>query len=212
MEKLKNASFGKITEFGEEERRFYKTFAQFITGRGFEVDETQYVNEATQESSRFRIETRNPVSINATKIPIIYLDDAFLVDFDILYQFSMEQVDYVIVNKSGIGEGVRGGAGVIRIYTDPFKKFQQPKKISFTEYTIPLTYSTPKRFYIPEYSSYNSNFFKEFGVIDWMPNAKFDANGNLSFKVFDTNTNITLFIEGVVNGNQLISQEITINN
>ena len=150
MEKLKNASFGKITEFGEEERRFYKTFAQFITGRGFEVDETQYVNEATQESSRFRIETRNPVSINATKIPIIYLDDAFLVDFDILYQFSMEQVDYVIVNKSGIGEGVRGGAGVIRIYTDPFKKFQQPKKISFTEYTIPLTYSTPKRFYIPE--------------------------------------------------------------
>lgn len=212
IEKLQNKTLGKITDFGEKERQYYRTFGQFISERGFMVDETQYVNDISGESASFRIWNRNPVSINATDIPIIFLDDVFLVDFNILQNFSMRNVDYVEVNKGGAGEGIRGGAGVIRIYTDPYKKFELKSKESFTAYDIPLSYSTPKRFYIPKYNSYASKFFNQYGVIDWLPNVKVDNNGELSIKTSDTNSPMTLFIEGFVNDQELISQQIRIKN
>ncbi|WP_298904171.1 hypothetical protein [uncultured Psychroserpens sp.] len=212
IEKIQNKTLGKIIDFGEHERQFYKTFAQFISERGFYVDETPNVTNGGKDYSRFRITALNVPSINATKIPIIYLDDVFLVDFDILYKFSMEHVDYVEVNKGGIGGGIRGGAGVIKIYTDPFKQFKVKKKVSFTTYNIPLTYSTPKRFYVPKYRNYKSNFFQEYGVIDWVPNGRLDDNGNLYIKIQDTKTPINLFVEGLVNGQELISQRIELDN
>ncbi|WP_298761083.1 hypothetical protein [uncultured Psychroserpens sp.] len=212
IEKLQNKTLGKVIDFGEHERQFYRTFAQFISERGFLVDETMNVNEASQESSRFRIKTRAPVSINATDVPLIYLDDVILVDLDVLYKFSMEVVDYVEVNKGGIGGGIRGAAGIIKIYTDPHKKFKVKTKVSFTQYNIPLTYTTPKRFYVPKYSVFDSKFFKEYGVIDWIPNARFDTNGELSLKVLNTKSPIRLYVEGIVNSQELMSQQIEVTN
>ena len=212
IEKLRNQTLGKIIEFGEHERQFYKTFAQFISERGFYVDETPNVTNNGRDYSRFRITALNVPSINASKVPIIYMDDAILVDLDILYKFSMELVDYVEVNKGGIGGGIRGGAGVIKIYTDPFKQFKVTPKVSYSTYDIPLSYSTPKRFYVPKYTSYNSEFFKEYGVIDWIPNARFDDSGQMIIKVLDTKNPIKLFVEGLVNGESLISEQIEIKN
>ena len=212
IDKLKNKSLGRITDFGEHERQFYKTFAQFISERGFYVEETPDEDPITGGYSIFRIESRIPVSINASNVPLIYLDNAILVDLNILNKFSMEVVDYVEVNKSGAGGGIRGGAGIIKIFTDPYKRFKFTPKITFTEYDIPLSYSTPQRFYIPRYNSYSSKFFREYGVIDWIPNAKIDANGNLTFKVLNTKTDLKLFVEGVVNTNELISQQIQVSN
>jgi len=177
IEKLQNKNLGQITDFGEYERKYYRTFGQFISSRGFEVDETHSTVDTSLVSSRFRI-----------------------------------VVDYVVVNRSGAGEGIRGGAGVIRIYTDPYKKFNYKSKVTFTAYDIPLTYSTPQRFYIPKYSLYDSKFYKEYGVVDWLPNVKIDANGDITFKILNTNTDLKLFIEGLVNNKELISQQIEINN
>jgi hypothetical protein len=210
IEKLQNKTQGRITDFGEKERQFYRTFAQFISERGFYVEETPDEDPITGSYSIFRIRTRLPVSVNATNVPLIYLDNAILVDLNILNNFSMEVVDYVEVNKSGVGAGVRGGAGVIKIFTDPYKKFEFKPKISFTSYEIPLTYTTPKRFYIPKYSSYESKFFNQYGVVDWIPNAKVDSNGNISIKTNSTNTPMTLYIEGFVNDQELISEAIKI--
>ncbi|MFK7781434.1 hypothetical protein [Psychroserpens sp.] len=211
IEKLKNRSLGTITDFGEAERRNYRTFGQFISARGFNVDETPQVDPITNEYSTFRIFAYVRSSVNASNEPIIYLDDTFLVDLNILNNFSLKTVDYIEVNKGGIGEGLKGGAGVIRIYTDPNKRFEfEPQKV-FTEYKIPLTFEAPKRFYIPKYKSTESKFFREYGTIDWLPNANVDANGDISLKVLNTNSNMTLFIEGVVNDNVLVSKQIKIN-
>ncbi|WP_299335835.1 hypothetical protein [uncultured Psychroserpens sp.] len=212
IEKLQNKTLGQITEFGERERQFYRTFAQFISERGFYVEETPDEDPLTGGYSIFRIFNRNIASINATSVPLIYLDNVILVDLNILNNFSMQNVDYVVINKGGAGEGIRGGAGVIRIVTDPNKQFEVTPKISFTTYDIPLTYTTPQRFYIPKYNSYDSKFFNAYGVIDWIANAKLDANGILKIKAYNNHAPVKLFIEGVVNNRELISQQIDLGN
>ncbi len=223
IEKLRNSTLGKITEFGEDERRLYRTFGQFISGRGFIVDEqpsvfTQTIVDGadtitTNQRTMFTIVSRNSASINATNVPTIFLDDVLLVDLDILNNFSMDWVDYVEVNKGGVGGGIRGGAGVIKIYTDPNKRYSinRPKE-SFSTYKIPLTYATPKKFYIPKYSSFESPFFKAYGVIDWFPNLAVGDDGYLTFKVLDTDQPIKLFVEGLINNELLISETIEISN
>ena len=213
LEKLQNKNIGKVYEFDEKMKRFYKTFAQFISSYGFVVELGNEVelNPITgmEEMTLFRIETRNPSTINGTKVPRIFLDDVYLSDYDFLSSFTMETVDYVIINKGGIGEGLRGSAGVIRIYTDPNKRPATTPKNSFSEYKIPLKFSLPKQFYSPKYSSIKSVFFSDYGAIDWKPNLKFE-NGKIEFKVLNTGLPLKIFIEGVVNSDTLISEIIKI--
>ena len=211
IEKLRNSTLGKITEFGEDERRRYRTFGQFISGRGFRVEETP---EAGPDGySIFRIWSRNKASINASDVPVIFLDGVLLVDLNILNNFSMEVVDYVEVNKGGVGGGLRGGAGIIKIVTDPNKKFKVDKiRESHKSYDIPLTFTTPKRFYSPKYSSFESPFFKAYGVIDWFPNVTVGEDGYITLKVLDTEQPVKLFVEGLVNNEVLISEAIEVPN
>lgn len=212
FEKLQNATLGRITEFNEKERRTYRTLAQFLSGRGFLVEETPEEDPETGDFTIFRIWTINKASVNATDIPIIFLDGARLLDYDILNGFSMEIVDYVEVNKGGVGEGIRGGAGVIRIYTDPQKRFKVKPRESFSAYELPLTYTTPKRFYVPKYSTFDSDFYRQYGVVDWFPNTKVNKDGSILLCILNTGQPIKLFIEGVVNNNTLISKALTVGN
>lgn len=226
IEKLRNRSLGNITEFDDELFKQYKTLAQFLSSKGFIVEETPEVNEDGVYSV-FRIYNRQRRSFagltyeingviyrnpgNGLESPRIYLDGVLLEDLDFLNGFSMETVDYVEVNKGGIGEGFRGAFGTIRIVTDPEKRLlTQKPRTSYSEYKIPLTFTTPQRFYVPKYRSFESRFFNEYGVIDWFPNVQVDNNGYLTLKVLDTGTPITLFIEGVVNSEQLVSDHILV--
>ena len=124
----------------------------------------------------------------------------------------MENIDYVEVNKSGVGEGMTGGAGVIRIYNKPIKPdLKYIERESYTSYRIPVTFDKPKTFYTPKYGSFETNFFKEYGVIDWKSKL-IVKNGKLDFKVLDTGVPIKLFIEGVVNNKEFVSKEIELQN
>ncbi|MFP4846570.1 hypothetical protein [Winogradskyella sp. PE311] len=208
IEKLKNARPSTFIEFDKKKRRFYRTFAQFISSYGFYVEETPSDEETGY--SIFRIFNNLPTSINASQIPTIFLDDVLLIDYNILNNYSMRNVDYVEVNKSGVGEGIRGGGGVIRIYNHPFKPdVAYIKKESYTSYSIPVVFDKPKTFYAPKYGSYETNFFKEYGVIDWKPNVKV-INNFIELKVVNHNQPIKLFVEGIVNNSQLVSKEVTL--
>lgn len=210
IEKLQNQSIGKITEFDDELYKQYRTIGQFLSSRGFLVEETpQVVNGVF---SIFRIYNRSKRSLSPNpESPRVYLDGVLLNEVDILSDLSMQTVDYVNINKGGIGEGFRGGFGTIRIVTDPRRRLLIAKQqVSYSEYKVPLTFTTPKRFYIPRYQSFESLFFEEYGIIDWFPNVRVGDDGSLTLKVLNTKTPITLFIEGVVNTDQLVSDFITI--
>lgn len=149
--------------------------------------------------------------------PFVYLDDALLNfnpivggDFSILLTLSTNNVDYIEYDFFDYTQGMKGNSGFIKIYTS-IDSGTAAKKNKYNTYTIPLSFSSERNFYTPKYQYYNTDFFKEYGTIAWLPKVKFDTNGNASFKIFNTNTDdITLFVEGIINDNEYISQKINI--
>ncbi|RNC88332.1 MAG: hypothetical protein ED556_03870 [Winogradskyella sp.] len=158
----------------------------------------------------------NPRVQRGNPVPLVYLDNALLSgsginsDFSVLTFLTMNMIDYIEDDRYGIGGGIRGNAGYIKIFTSP-EAYSKPRTDNTKAYGIPLKFSKNKQFYTPKYQYYNTEFFNEYGTIAWEPNLKFDENGSNEFIFFDTNTpNITLFIEGIVNNNEYVSQQIEI--
>ena len=142
----------------------------------------------------------------------MYLDGIILQqDMTLLRDLTMDQIEYVEVNKSGAGGGMRsGGAGLIRIKTRPSANINVNTKEVYDAFEIPLKFSVAKKFYIPEYKSYDSDFFKEFGVVDWIPNLNLNENGDLEFKISNKKLKeFKIIVEGVFNDG-LISEVKTI--
>jgi hypothetical protein len=191
---------GNIDVFDENDRDRYIDFASYLSNKGFNV---------LQNGNSLSVSTQRRNTLNGTRTPLIYLDKLLLSDFSVLVGLNMREVDYVVIDKSGAGEGIRGSAGVIKVFTNPRLQFGNDisKDIS-QEAMIPLTFTSPKTFYTPLYSSYRSDFFNQYGVIGWIPNAQLDNNGNLTFKIPDKNIEqIKLFIEGTANQGGFISEE-----
>lgn len=204
QEKIKNRSFGSVDFFDDRKTRGGLTLATYLSSRGF---------NATDYTGNLIITNPNPNSFN-NNVPLVILDDVQLNDFSFLNNLPMNTVDYIEINKSGIGYGLRGGGGVIKIVTDPIKRLNENAdftKNDVATYEFPLTFNSPKKYYTPIYENYTSSFFKEYGALDWFPNLKVDENGLVTFKVLNTYTpNINLYIEGIVNGETFISETKTI--
>lgn len=158
----------------------------------------------------------NPRASGKDPVPLIYLNDALLTtqgkesDFSILTFITMDMVDYFEYEPYGIGGGLRGSAGYIKIYTTPGLPVNKKRDLTAT-FDLPLRFDKPKTFYTPKYQTFNSDFFLEYGTIAWQPNLTVDETGLADFKIIDTYTSsIDLYIEGIVNDNEYISQKITI--
>ncbi|OUR93929.1 hypothetical protein A9Q87_04265 [Flavobacteriales bacterium 34_180_T64] len=200
-ERLQKQTRGNVEIFDDRTRLHNRSLAQYLSKKGFVANDHQGI---------LSISIRNPLTPN-NSTPLVYLDGIQLVDFSFLAKFDMNTVDYIIINRGGLGEGLRGGAGVIKIYTDPNVIYTTQYGTNYKAFDVPLTFSKQKSFYAPKYSYYKSQFFKSYGVIGWTPNCSVDENGNLIFSVFDTNTpHLKLFIEGITQDGQFLVEEKTI--
>ena len=158
----------------------------------------------------------NPRRGRRVRVPLVYIDDALLNpdggtrNFNILTFLTMEYIDYIEEDKSGVGGGIRGGGGFIKIYTDPNRKFVK-KSDATVAYDIPLRFDGDKQFYTPKYQFYNSRFFNEYGTIDWVPNLNFNSSGTAQINILNPEgTPINLYIEGVSADGRFISEVKTI--
>jgi hypothetical protein len=203
IEKITRRHNGRVDVFDDIQRNSFFDFASYISSKGFVVNQT---------ATNLNISNPRPMTLNASSTPLIYLDNLLLNDFSILLNYDMTNVDYVVIDKSGLGEGMRGAAGVIKIFTDPRVMLNSPLNRDVTQIVdIPLTFTSPKKFYTPKYTYYRSNFFQNYGVIGWEPKLKIDGDGNLNFKIPDTgNERLKLFIEGVANDDEFVTEEKTI--
>ncbi len=202
IEKISNKAVGRVEFFEENDWRRNMWLSTYLSSRGYIVNDN---------SGTFSIVARTPNSLNNAR-PAIFLDGVLLTDFSVLYRFSMDIVDYIEINPSGVGEGIRGGGGVIRIVTDPSKL---PKSSlggeSLVAYDIPLTFSLDKRFYNPIYNNPSGEFFNSFGAIDWHPNVVLDTEGKGQFSFLNYGLPaVKLYIEGIVNDREFVSDVVEV--
>ncbi|WP_299054507.1 hypothetical protein [uncultured Polaribacter sp.] len=199
IEKIKSKSFGRAVILSDADRKEGANLATFLNARGF--------NAFDDLAGNFSIKARGAISINAGDTPVIYLDGMQLFDFSILSNFDMSIIDYIEVNRNGFGEGIRGGAGVVKIFTDPSLTVVKNDTKSTQEFQFPVTFSKEKIYYTPKYQNYNSSFYRSYGVIDWLPINKIDNKNNIQFNIENIQYNsVKIFIEGYSNDGTFISE------
>ncbi len=211
VERIKNKSFGRVKFLDDRMRRGGMTLAVYLN--------TYTPLLASDWDGYLRIEDPSPIrraerDDNSAALPIQYiiLDGVILSDYRFLGRFTLENVDYIEVNRSGVGNGLLGGGGpYVKIVTDPKLSRTAKGLPNFVEHEFPLTFSGPKKFYTPFYENYDSAFFSEYGTITWLPDLKVDENGTVNFKVFNPNLDaLTLNIEGTLDNGRFISERKTI--
>lgn len=217
-DKLAISAFGKVKVIDDQIRKSFFFFGDYIRTQGFKVYETMgqllILNprpvtfgqgEIVTTAGTLKGTTNTSIKVKPVKV---YLDNIPLKNTDMLYKYSMDNIDYITIDKSGTSEGGLGAQGVIKIFTDPLKAQSKMHRNVSQSIPVPLTFSRPKKFYSPTYATYNSNFYKNFGVIDWFPNLKLDADGNIQFKMAKPKTeHFKLFLEGTANDGSFISEE-----
>lgn len=220
-EKLTRTAFGKVKVIDDQIRKSYLFFGDYIRTQGFKVYETMgqllIMNPRPVSFGQGQIVTMKgslPNTYNTSiyvKPVIVYLNNIPLKNTDILYKYSMDEIDYITIDKSGTSEGGLGVPGVIKIFTDPLKAQNKMKRNITQNVSVPLTFTSSKKFYVPEYSSYLGKFYQDYGVIDWFPQLKIQEDGNLQFTILKPKTNsLRLFIEGTANNGSFISDQKTI--
>jgi len=202
---LKTFSLGEVTVFDEQLR---KKWFDVITFLNFQPSIHAVNNDVGKISIRNILPGIPP--------PIVYLDGVLLQspmlggmdDLSLLDGLKTEDVDYIEVNSLGLGEGVNGGGGVIRIFTRGYY-FNKPKiPYDYSEYGYPITFSRPDEYAVPVYSSYTNNHYFKYGVLGWFPNLSVHGANTVKFKIPHTNLeSIKLNIQGFSNNGDIFSEE-----
>ncbi|WP_179344865.1 hypothetical protein [Winogradskyella ursingii] len=205
IKRLQGDAFSDIDVFDDAKRRMNMTFTNYINS----FIPTYYAYESTGNVTIVR--RLATTLFGSAQSPIVYLDDMLIPNLNYFYGYNMNTVDYVTVNKNGLGEGFFGANGVIKIYTS-LDFIKSKSRTAFKQFQFPITFSESKRFYVPKYEAYKDDFFKTYGVIDWFPDCKIDHNGNLTFTIYNpANNNLKLFIEGVTEDGKFLSEVKVLN-
>tara|TARA_R110002124_G_scaffold287224_1_gene471746 strand:+ start:80 stop:2671 length:2592 start_codon:yes stop_codon:yes gene_type:complete len=188
-QKLTKSSWGKIHVFDDNDRQRFATLAQFINNM---------TSFRAYESNSLGLVVENPTTFtqNTGSSPFFFLDDMPLYNTNILSRYPMFNVDYIEINSSGIGDGIRGGNGTIKIYTKPSLRSNRYVETAQV-FKLPLVFSETKKYYVPKYRSYTDDFYKGYGTVNWKPELTTDNNGNIKFKIATPEVPVTLFIEGI---------------
>ena len=210
-DKLTRNAFGKVDVIDDDTRKSYVYLSNFIRSRGFKVFE--YMGTVMILNPRFNSFGQGSMgSINTTVQSIkmkgvkVYWNDIPLANNDMLYMYTMDDIDYIYFDKSGTSDAGSGAPGVIKIYTDPLIAQSKMKRNVSQDIAVPLSFSVPKKFYVPEYSAYDGPFYRDYGVIDWFPKLQIQKDGSLHFRMPSPKTkSISIYIEGTANDGSFLS-------
>ena len=198
IDKIKNEAWGKVTFLSEMDRN--STLAQYLNFKpGIEAYDDY------RSGTLVAINTAQNQNFN------FFLDGFEVVNpGHRLYNFGLFDVEYIEINKQGFGSGlVNSRAGAISIKTNPLLNTVNKKTVR--KFEFPITFSTQKKFYVPKYKNYTSSFYKNYGVINWLPINSINENGEIKVKIKNhKQNNIKMFIEGVTGNGEFISEEVNV--
>lgn len=134
----------------------------------------------------------------------IYLDGVLQYDLSRFYQYPLVDVDYIEINKTGMGNGFIGNKGHIKIYTLPGSRYGNNDRNRIQEFDIPLAYSLDKEYYVPRYESTADDFFQAFGVIDWKSGLSSENGESVTFKIARPEVDYQIITEGFTEDGKFI--------
>ena len=216
--KLNEHSWGRVDVLEEVEKVMFNTLANYLTAQGFLVNEspTQFLANTSFGSARMSSTTGSTqnqgMGSDKTGVgfgAIVFIDDMPVYEPESLYQFSLANVDYIEINRTGIGGGFNNAA--IKIYMDYARTNETPNyRTRVQKFDIPLSYSLNKKFYIPKYQNTTDEFFQQYGVIDWKTNLSSIGSKNITFEIAQPKVDFLLIIQGFTSKGELIYNEETI--
>ena len=115
----------------------------------------------------------------------IYIDDVPRPSFDIekLLDLPMYEIDEILINKSGAGQGLTGMGGVINIYLkkNGHQYFDESNKNLYQNLLLLTGYDRADQYYKPLFNLTETNI--DWMEINWENSLKTDINGELIIKV-----------------------------
>ena len=210
LEVLQSTSNGRVEAIDKSIAERYLNFQNYVREKGYFAE---LIN------GTFILNSRIP-NFYGYPEPRVYLDGVPLNNpirngepgsgLGILYGLELSDIDYIDINKSGLGESFNSG-GVIRIYTRTGNGPQdvQSKAENYKEFEYPLVFNTGRTFYVPKYSSYENSLYQFYGTVDWQPDLRINKSGRVLFKFAHKGvTELQLWIEGIGPNGAYISESL----
>lgn len=193
--------------------------------RGYKISETdvssfhdvlQWIGShgyrTSVQAGRVSISRHYSASFSGSTSPTVYMDDAPIIDLDLLSNMSMRTIDEIYINRSGYGAGSSAPGGIIRIYTKKGMNSNKGTiKINSQALIVNGGFQPFKMYENPEYQNVNDSSFALFGTLGWLPVVDTDLNGAFTFVLPNLyQESVLLLIEGISAEGQTISQQIVV--
>ncbi|QYA25073.1 hypothetical protein G3I01_05970 [Gramella sp. MT6] len=202
----KTAVWNEVDVLSEEDRSLFRTLDQYLLSKRIVLNKSP-TNFSIHPSNRSEGNKSNNLTndLSRQRGMLYYLDDMPLFDKTILYQYSMDMVDYVVINRRGFGEGLMGSNGTVKIYTD-FNVGAENKSTRnrLQKFEFPVSYAVNKKFYVPKYSNTRDEFFQQYGVIDWKSDLVAGKDEDISISFKKPQVDFKMIIEGFTASGDLI--------
>lgn len=218
---LANHSWGRISVVDEKDILLFGTLGKYLaTKPGVQVFDNlgqfnvgfRLINDGSQYSASddenpngvTQIPDENQSSLAAAMDGVIFYLDDMIMDSSFFAEYPLANVDYVEINNTGMGSGFLGSGGSIKVYSRFTSSFGPYETKEYPTYNFPVAFAQKKAYYIPKFSSYTDEVYKNYGVIDWMPEMQVNENGNLSFKIKKPSVDYKVVINGLSQDGTLV--------
>ncbi|MEM6685121.1 MAG: hypothetical protein AAF617_04935 [Bacteroidota bacterium] len=189
-----------IEEITIDQYKSYDNVVNYLNNRGFFAEQT----------SEGEVIIKSIIARSGP--PVVFLNNSRLLNFNALYNLSLANVERIVIDRYSVAPSIRQTSGVIKIDTRKVSLFNELKTATpYISAAAPTPFAVRKEYYAPNYSSYLNPIFQKYGAISWLPTVELNAETNTTFKIYDTYTkNVTVFIEGIAENGDLISERKTI--
>ncbi len=207
------ASFYQNKKVTEQMEVTYRTVIEYFTHLGFVKTTSSGANIISLRNTitSFYASSSSNINPDQTWPPKIYIDGVNIMSgnsyvpgvgnsgIQFLRTLQMQDVDEILINKTGAGAGIEGAGGIIKIYLKKGNHAyyeDEPKKL-YQSLLLKTGFDRAKKYYTPLYNIYTKETFN-WTEIDWKNSLQTDDNGEVVIKV-PTNTFSNEF-QFIING------------
>ena len=182
-----------------DSKNFNSLITQQIRNFGFDV-----INSGLN----IKILSRRAFTLRGSLSPLVFLDNVNISD-DLMLISNLYVADVEEMFVSTTSNINASPAGVIHIFSKMGGMNLVKKKYSNSN--IDFGFSVSKKYYTPLYNKLENEDFKNYGVLNWIPNLSSEKTNELNFKIpnyyYDS---VNIYIEGMSEDGSLFSKVETV--